>query len=298
MNSTKTQNNPAITADQMAPTLNRETSSGKSFASFISILFSNLFTISIIFLLLVGWYNRDSNYITAESGAGYFLGIVGASLMGIVILYPLSKRTKLLAKIIPLRYWFWIHMMFGTVGPVMILYHSNFHMGSTNSSVALISMLLVAGSGLVGRYIYTHIHKGLYGKKLTLDELKQETNGKHEALDSISAIDETLKTNLNKIEQKALVAYPGFVVGIWHAIELSITSRSLQRRINKAIITTRPTGNEMQIKSVKRYMLVLRQTAAFRVYEQLFSLWHILHLPLFIMMIITAIVHIFAVHLY
>ena len=50
--------------------------------------------------------------------------------------------------------------------------------------------------------------------------------------------------------------------------------------------------------SVNRYTLALRKTAAFRVYERLFSLWHILHLPLFIMMIITAVIHIFAVHMY
>ena len=56
--------------------------------------------------------------------------------------------------------------------------------------------------------------------------------------------------------------------------------------------------NTAVIDSVNRYVLALRRTAAFKLYEGLFSLWHILHLPLFIMMIITAVIHIFAVHLY
>jgi hypothetical protein len=51
-------------------------------------------------------------------------------------------------------------------------------------------------------------------------------------------------------------------------------------------------------RSIRQYSLAIRQAAAFSVYERLFSLWHLFHLPLFIMMIVTAIIHIFAVHLY
>ena len=58
-----------------------------------------------------------------------------------------------------------------------------------------------------------------------------------------------------------------------------------------------PDSKEV-LDSVNRYTLALRRAAAFKLYERLFSLWHILHLPLFIMMIITAVIHIFAVHMY
>ena len=56
--------------------------------------------------------------------------------------------------------------------------------------------------------------------------------------------------------------------------------------------------HKLIIEFVEHYTTALRNIVSFRVYERLFSLWHILHLPLFIMMIITAVVHIFAVHLY
>ena len=56
--------------------------------------------------------------------------------------------------------------------------------------------------------------------------------------------------------------------------------------------------NSAVARCVKQYIQAHRQIAVFKVYERLFSWWHVLHLPLFIMMIITAIVHIFAVHLY
>ncbi len=58
------------------------------------------------------------------------------------------------------------------VGPVLILFHANFSLGATNSNVALFSMLLVAGSGVVGRYIYTRLHARLEGHEDTLEQLK------------------------------------------------------------------------------------------------------------------------------
>ena len=42
----------------------------------------------------------------------------------------------------------------------------------------------------------------------------------------------------------------------------------------------------------------LRKLAQFRLFERLFSLWHIVHYPLFIVLVVAAIVHILAVHMY
>ena len=63
-------------------------------------------------------------------------------------------------------------MMLGVVGPMLVLFHANFTLGATNSNVALFSMLLVAGSGVIGRYIYTRLHAHLDGKEDTLEQLK------------------------------------------------------------------------------------------------------------------------------
>lgn len=268
-------------------------------------LYTHLFSISVIALLLLGWLNRDNNYISAENGAGYLLGIVGGSLMLLLLLYPLSKRSSLMSRMIPARYWFGIHMLFGIIGPLMILYHSNFHLGSANSSIALISMLLVAGSGLIGRYIYTHIHHGLYGKRITLEELKHELENKHTELMQIYRMDEGLNKRLTIMENKALQGYAGILKSLFHVLSLAIDARRLQyssmrylkKRINSNTATPAPDRETTRI-FIKRYTTALRRIASFRVYERLFSLWHILHLPLFIMMIITAVIHIFAVHLY
>ena len=268
-------------------------------------IYYNLFTISVIAVLLFGWANRDDNYLSAENGAGYALGIIGGSMMLLLLLYPLSKRISVLSRLVPVRYWFGIHMFFGIVGPVMVLFHSNFHLGSTNSSIALFSMLLVAVSGLIGRYIYTNIHHGLYGKRITLGELKHELESKNTELLYIYKLNANLNKLMSAMEDRALKEYTGITRSLLDAVSLSFNARRLETRLMRMLNST---GNndesialpdqELARQFINRYTTTLRKIVAFRIYERLFSLWHILHMPLFIMMIITAVIHIFAVHMY
>ena len=97
------------------------------------------------------WWVRDEAYVEAGNGLGYQLGIAGATMMLLLALYSVRKRVRALDSWGPLTLWFRVHMYLGVLGPLAILYHCNFQLGSLNSSLALISMLLVAGSGVVGR---------------------------------------------------------------------------------------------------------------------------------------------------
>jgi len=261
---------------------------------------THVFSILVIISLLYGWFKRDSNYITAESGIGYALGIIGGSLMLILLMYPISKRLRFLTRLLPLRYWFGVHMMFGVLGPVMILFHSNFQLGSINSTVALGCMLIVAASGLIGRYIYTRIHHGLYGSKIQMNELRSDLSSEHQRLSGEQSISETLQQQLMDIEKKHLATDTGIIASISNLKALSSSSRAIREQLATQMNapTSVATPGSAATRVIDQYFSSLRRITMFRLYERLFSLWHILHLPLFIMMIITAIIHIFAVHLY
>jgi uncharacterized iron-regulated membrane protein len=71
--------------------------------------------------------------------------------MSLLLLYPMVKRTRLFGRVAKAAFWFKWHMVLGVVGPMMIFYHSNFSTGSTNSNIALGYLILVAGSGVIGR---------------------------------------------------------------------------------------------------------------------------------------------------
>lgn len=261
------------------------------------------FSLAIITLLLFGWSNRNDNYLSAENGTGYALGIIGASLMLLVSLYPLSKRIAWMSRWLRVRYYFLIHMVFGIIGPVMILFHANFHIGSLNSTVALFSMLLVVASGLFARYVYTRIHHGLYGQRITLKELKHELDNENSELQRIFELDDKLKDRLNALENKALGNYTSLFLSLIYAMSMAISTRRLEsgslRLLKQSECGQLTAANSATAKKfIRRYTSTLRRIAEFRVFERLFAWWHILHMPLFIMMIITAIIHIFAVHLY
>ncbi len=120
------------------------------------------------------------------------------------------------------------------------------------------------------------------------------------------AKDEKLNKQLTNLERTALLPYPSLSRGVLHVIYLAINTPRIRRKVLRLLKKSYAEdsnskmlpSSEVVSQLIKNYTLALRQMAAFKVYERLFSKWHVLHLPLFIMMIITAIIHIFAVHLY
>ena len=56
------------------------------------------FFLFIAVVLYAGWAERSEQHLTAESGLGYALGIVGAVMMLLLLLYPLRKKLKFMAR--------------------------------------------------------------------------------------------------------------------------------------------------------------------------------------------------------
>ncbi len=277
----------------------------------------SFFTLAVITALYFGWTIRHEYLLTAESGLGYALGIIGGSLMLLLLIYPLRKRFHNSAIFIfSTKNWFKLHMMLGVVGPLLILYHANFSLGSTNSNVALASMLLMVSSGLIGRYIYGKIHYGLYGKKVHLKELlnhqllarKQLDNDQQ---DETILISEALINRLSAFE-RTLVRRKGLLGNLLSILTLGLTTRIsywiLVRRLrkdqqhNKRYIALSRAERREHFDPVRihiaSYLSTVRKISGWIFYERLFSLWHMLHLPIFFMLIITGFVHVYAVHVY
>ncbi len=264
------------------------------------------------FAIYAGWKLRDREYLTAETGTGYLLGILGSVMMLILLLYPMRKRFRFMARWGPLRYWFRYHMMLGVLGPVCILYHANFSLGSTNSSVALFSMLLVAGSGLIGRYLYVQIHHGLYGQRMNLEELTCELEEEKGELARNLGFAPNVKKQLLHFANSILSHSKGFFfsVGIFFFIRLRIrwTYRGLRGSLKRGLKeeARRKGWNasvyRRNLRNARleawRFLRQIRKVAEFNVYERLFALWHILHIPLLVMMMMAGVFHVIAVHAY
>jgi hypothetical protein len=271
-----------------------------------------IFTVVTTVLLILGWYLPTDRYITPKRGVGYWLGIVGGSMMLLLFLYSARKRFSWLNFLGPTVGWFRIHMTLGVLGPLCILYHSNFATGASNSNVALYSMLTVAGSGLVGRYIYARIHRGLYGSKESLGELKAGADGLRSLSGSVAFLPELVE-RLEARERRLLTAPPrtpvlGFAKPMVVAL-LGLTARwrmhgyirkALRQaaRNSSAVAAQRKRLSRTACAYVDKRLAATRRVAEFQGYERLFSLWHALHIPLIFMLLVAGVVHVIAVHVY
>jgi len=275
-----------------------------------------LFTITLLYL---GWQNREFSYLDAESGVGYALGIIGGVMMLVLLLYPVRKKWRPMKRLGAVKHWFRMHMIMGVAGPVTIVFHSNFKLGSMNSNVALYCMLLVAGSGLIGRYIYKKIHNGLYGKKTSLEELKSKSMANKGKLAHELQFSSALKRRLQVFEKAAINPERGVLKSFIHVLFFRFrllwahftllrlvkegVKQEGQRTVDTVLVHHWSDAElRRHTKDAKRYLktylTMLRRIDELHLFERMFSLWHVLHYPFFLMMVVSAIVHTIAVHMY
>jgi hypothetical protein len=259
-------------------------------------------------LIVAGWLLPLRDYITPRSGLGYWLGIIGGSLMILLLIYPLRKRVRAFAFLGSARIWFQIHMIMGVAGPIAILYHCTYRMGATNSNVALWSMIVVASSGLIGRYLYSRIHFGLYGSRANLDDIHYQASKIRLEGTGAGRLLPGFAERLDGAEKSIFFSLPlvpkaGSALILWIVARIQIRlfiSQSLSNaaRTSKAVASQKPK----LLLAAKRYaearLAAARRVAEFQSCERLFSLWHVLHLPLFGLLLIAGIVHVIAVNLY
>ena len=263
-------------------------------------------------LLVFGLVFPVGRYITPTRGLGYALGIAGGSMMLLLFLYSARKRFRWLAFLGATARWFRFHMALGILGPLCILYHADFSLGATNSNVALFSMLTVAGSGLVGRYIYAHIHRGLYGQRLTVSELRDRADSLRALSGTVGFLPE-LVGRLDEIEKRLLAAGPRLpllaalrpaVIGAvaaaarWRLHGHIRAQLRLAARNSPVVAAERKRLSRAARAYADRRISATGRLAGFQAYERLFSLWHALHLPLIFVLIAAGVVHVIAVSLY
>lgn len=271
-----------------------------------------LFFIALISVLSMGLYVARSQYYTSGDDFGYYLGLVGALLMLSLLLFPLRKRTRFMQGWGKLPNWFRIHMMIGITGPLLILFHANFRFGSINAGVALFSMLLVAGSGVLGRFVYTKIHHGLYGRSASLQEIKAHFIAQADDVKTKFHFAPHVEQWLRDFEFYALDNSLSIFAKTWRFVTIGAQAHWTHRkslRELKQLLTQRARARHwdaaklaqrlaLASRMAEAYLREAQAVAQFAIYERIFALWHVLHIPLVYMLVLSSVFHIVAVHMY
>jgi hypothetical protein len=100
---------------------------------------------------------------------GQVTGWIGLAVILLVFGYPIRKRTHQNRRW-PHR-WLQIHMVAGVVGPLIIILHAGvLHMHAVVPILAMVSMGIVALSGLIGQHVHFLAFRSLYTKRHELVE--------------------------------------------------------------------------------------------------------------------------------
>lgn len=252
------------------------------------------------------WVAGRALQLDAGSPLGYWIGVGGGVAILLLFLYPLRKRVPALRRLGATKHWFVFHMLMGAAGPWLILVHCNFRVGSTNAAVALGSMLVVAASGVVGRYLYVHVHRGLDGRRADLGELRARLHAGHDKLGAAFCEAPRVRDRLLAFEAQAVGAAPvAAPVLLWRSHRAARQARREVHGLIDRALAPAPLAPERrrQLRTqwrrlAARHIAQALGVAQLHAWERLFSLWHVLHLPFVYVMVACAIAHVVAVHAY
>ncbi len=224
--------------------------------------------------------------------AGHGFGILGSSMLILLFSYSLRKRFRFFRKWGKLTYWLNYHIFLGIAGPILITFHTAFKFGGL-VSISYWSMIAVALSGFIGRYIYIKIPHHVNGKEMSLQEFEKEQTS---LIDTLVSEYHLQKEHIELIEQLSGVdkIRKRGMFALFTLFIMDVFSWITSRRIISEIAQMANVPDD-QIKSLKYYLRkrikVVRQIAFWNSAHRLFHYWHVIHKPFAYTMIVIMLIH-------
>ncbi len=236
---------------------------------------------------------RHEAYWALKPGGpvGRTYGIVGASLMLVMQLYSVRKRAKPLRDLGSLRMWLDFHIYCGVLGPLFIVLHSSL---KVHGLVALSfwSMVVVASSGVLGRFLYLQIPRRRSGDQLSLQEIEAHGAKLEERLRSEFGLTRTV---IDELDTAAVSGLSSEMSLVRLLLRLPFEGILLRSRLRGGLrrVKDLPRKNLRELASLTRQRAQLqRRVVLMSKLQELFYYWHVLHKPFAIVMYLFMFVHI------
>lgn len=229
------------------------------------------------------YYHPQYDWFRPSGLVGHGLGIIGTIMILVgVVLYIMSKKYGFLTRHIRLKYILEFHIFLCTLGPILVLYHTSFKFGGI-VSIAFWSMVAVVISGVIGRFIYIRIPRGIEGRALSLSEIHSTQT---QLLNKIREYDLPDKRILESIETH----------------EEKDGSFFNSKRDGRKYLSSMKKLIYEQIKDQKKrkkvFELVKAETKLnsrinnLKQMQHLFKYWHVAHKPFALIMLVVVSIHI------
>ncbi len=225
---------------------------------------------------------------------GHGLGMIGSFMMILLLLYSVRKRRSIFRGVWPIKRWLDLHILMGIMGPLYIILHSSFKLNGI-VSISFWSMIAVALSGVLGRYIYAQIPRGIQGNELSLQEIETLDQELGRTLAEKFKLDEYQIRRLQTLgmqrnyENRSLFRV---LIAIFFDDLLFLLRRPFLRRQVKYVVKL--SGSDLrQVQKLSRQKFILkRRQVLWQKIHHIFHYWHIIHKPFAIIMYLIMFVHV------
>jgi hypothetical protein len=266
----------------------------------------------VVLLVALAWWVGRAGFFKAGDDLGYWIGVAGGVLMLVLLLYPARKHLRVMRNAGRVKSWFWMHMIFGIGGPWLILVHSTFRIGSLNAGVALFSMVIVVTSGVVGRFLFVRVQRKLGGGHDNLRQLRDRLGLAGSQARSTFSFAPEIDARLRAFEARELPGGSSAGVPLWRLLGFPLRRWAEQRRcaalLDERLAAFRglegwtpERGAQLQRRAqrmLRRYFESVLRVAHYSLFDRLFALWHVAHMPFVVLLVVSAVVHVVAVHAY
>jgi hypothetical protein len=212
-------------------------------------------------------------------------------------LYPLRKQARWLAWTGPIGKWMDVHVVMGLALPVIAAVHAGWHFDGL-IGLGMGAMVVVSLSGLVGRYLYTHIPRDRAGLELSLEQV----GGERRALLTQIAIATGL-TPQDAERSLALDPRPYAGLDLVRTFARLIaddwtrwwTMRRLRREWSRRVAGGSPLDRRSlasALKLARREMALQQQMRALEATRRVFAWWHVAHRPFALTALVAVLVHV------
>ncbi len=225
----------------------------------------------------------------AGGRVGHALGVAGSLMLVVMLAYSVRKRVPALRRAGPLSAWLDGHIYLGVFGPLLVVLHSAFKVQGL-VALSFWSMVLVASSGVLGRYLYLQIPRTRAGEELALADLERQDR-------ELAALLRT-RFHLSEAQLSQLDALPGvgtrsgLLAGLVGVVTDDLRLRSAVRRFAASCRSVPPDVFREFERVVRQKALARRRIRVWDRLHSLFHYWHVLHKPFAVVMYVFLAVHV------
>jgi hypothetical protein len=236
--------------------------------------------------LVVRGYEPMHALLRPSGPVGQTLGLAGALMMLVPFLYMLRKRVTSTRWPGSMKTWLEVHLFCGIAGPALVTFHTSFKFNGI-VAVAYWSMIGVAISGFVGRYLYVRIPRSLRGTELSCAELDRRAADLWTALSERREATPWLEEARRAEDAGIRPTLPGLIFG-------EVGLRRRLRRFARAIAASdlEPAERAALVALVTERATLVRRIAYLQRTRTAFGLWHVFHLPFVYLLLVIVCLHV------